>query len=253
MFLGIDIGNSSITFGVFKNNDIVDVFRIDNISNADEYFYKSQISEKTNRYNIDSCGIISVSQGMENTIKSICDSLYRINSVILDYRAFCDMSILVEKPETVGIDRLINAYAIRDLASAPIIVVDAGTAITLDVVSKEGDFMGGVIMPGINMQFKSLYNNTSKLPLIIPAESKSTIGKNTENSILSGVIRGTAHAIDGLLSECTDELKETPQIVLTGGQGGLILKYINTKVNFVMPNLTLIGIKKIYNAINLIK
>ena len=164
-----------------------------------------------------------------------------------------DMKILTDNPSATGLDRLANAYAVRGLTSSPAIVVDIGTAITFDIVSKEGDFIGGLILPGINMQLESLHNKTNKLPEVSIKNIKLVIGKNTEDAILSGVINGVASAIDGLISKCKDELGESPSLYATGGQCQFISSYMSHKFDLTDRNLTLKGLNKIARSCMLVE
>ena len=134
----------------------------------------------------------------------------------------------------------------RILYKLPVIVVDFGTANTFDIVNKEGEFVGGVIAPGINTQLNSLSKCTSKLPNLDATISEKAIGDNTIDAILSGVIRGTACMVEGLISQCENELGEKATIVATGGLSGLISNYMNRKFDYVNPILTLEGLKELY-------
>ena len=125
--------------------------------------------------------------------------------------------------------------------------MDIGTAVTFDILSEDKVFMGGVIMPGINMGLKALAEGTSKLPKIKAQQSPAAIGNTTETCILSGVIRGTAAAIDGLIAQCTEELGSCKTVVLTGGQADLVSEYMKYPFNAINKTLTLTGIKKMHD------
>ena len=224
MFLAIDIGNSKITTALFDK----DIF-----------------SKKFVGYEIAECAIISVVNNIDKVIKKACDMAFGINSVILDIESASEIKIAGTNPKSAGMDRLANVYAVSDMP-LPAIVVDMGTAITFDILNKNKEFIGGIIMPGINMSLKGLAEGTSKLPEINAQEISFAIGNNTETCILSGVIRGAASAIDGLLEQCIEELGECKTIVLTGGQSDLISKYMKHQFDYLDKNLTMLGIKKIY-------
>ena len=155
----------------------------------------------------------------------------------------------VDKPYTIGADRLANVCAAAKYP-LPAIVVDIGTAITFDVLDKDKNFIGGVIMPGVNMGIKALADGTSKLTEIAPDVSPSAIGNTTETCILAGVLRGTACAIDGLLAQCEDELGCKATVIMTGGQAELILKYMNRTPDYMNKNLTLEGLKHYYMSVS---
>lgn len=249
MFLAVDIGNTSITFGIFDGDTVKKIFFAD--TSKEPGAYKQEILSGTAGYKISQAALISVSDGVEEALKQLLDDLFGIKSVIIDYKSVSGMKILTDHPDKTGMDRLVNAYFAKNAGKYPAVVIDAGTAITLDVVSKDGDFAGGVIMPGINMQLKALAENTSKLPLVEPAETAAVIGKNTDSSILSGVVRGAAYAVDGLLAETETELGVKPYIIITGGQGELLAGYMKTRYDVFLPDLTLRGIKSLYDIISL--
>ena len=156
------------------------------------------------------------------------------------------VQLKVKNPKEVGADRIANACGAKALYSKPAIIVDLGTATTFDIIDKNGDFIGGVIMPGLNLQFKALNNSTSKLPKIEADSVEKAIGDDTVNSILSGVIRGSACAIEGLISQCEKEIGEKATIVATGGYSTLIAKYMSREFDFINPCLTLEGLCYLY-------
>ena len=114
-------------------------------------------------------------------------------------------------------------------------------------MNKEGEFVGGVIAPGINLQLRTLNAFTSKLPRIEVAESRTAIGNNTVDAILSGVIRGCACIIDGLIEQCEKELGTKAVIVATGGYAGFVAPYLKRNFDFINPTLTLEGLRHLYN------
>lgn len=247
MFLAINIGNSRINLAVFDENKITAVYSMDSFKNKDSDFYKKEFAKLLSDMKITECAIISVVNGMDTIVKIACDEAFGISSVVLNYNLAKDLKIKSDHPESAGMDRVANVYAALEYP-LPAIIVDIGTAVTLDVVNEKKEFLGGIIMPGINMSLKALADGTSKLPCIEPKKSSYAIGNTTESCILSGVIRGTASAIDGLIKQCADELGGCKTVILTGGQAELISEYMNYPVSFVSQNWTQLGIKKIYDC-----
>ena len=247
MFLAINIGNSKINLAVFKENKIMAAYSIDSLKNKDSDFYKKEFVEMLSGIEITECAIISVVNGLDAIVKIACDEAFGISSVVLNYNFAKDLKIKSEHPESAGMDRVANVYAVLEYP-LPAIIVDIGTAVTLDVVNEKKEFLGGVIMPGINMSLKALAEGTSKLPFIEPQKSPFAIGNTTELCILSGVIRGTASATDGLIKQCAEELGGCKTIILTGGQAELISEYMKCSYNAVNKELTLFGIKSIYDS-----
>ena len=246
MLLAVDIGNTSISIGLFENSILKNVMRIPTDKNGSINKYFNSFNDILNGYSITDCIICSVADEITLTIKNAIDRLFSINSVILDYRLNIGVKLRTDKPETIGADRIANVFYAYKKNLLPAIIVDMGTATTFDVINKEGEFIGGVIMPGLGLQMDSLFQKTSKLPKIEIKESNIAIGNDTESCILSGVIRGHACAIDGLLTQCENELGEAAKIILTGGYSGLITKYTNRKFDEINPNLTLEGIRLAY-------
>jgi type III pantothenate kinase len=198
------------------------------------------------KYNIKSCVIGSVFEELNLTIKQAIDNVFNINSILITKNSKFGIDFLLKNSETAGIDRIANAVYAKENYKLPAIIVDIGTAITFDVVSKDKIFLGGAIMPGINMQLDALFKNTSKLPQVEPKFSEKAIGNSTEDAILSGVMRGIACAVEGLIKQCEIELSNKVTIIATGGQCELIAKYLSRKFDFVDKAITLKGLKIFY-------
>lgn len=252
MLLVIDIGNTNLTLGVFDNNHLIETCRVPSKKTLTQSEYENLISENLHQYKITDCIIGSVVTELNSIIKKACDNLFKINSFLLDSKSNLGLEIKLKKPQEVGADRIANAYGAKKLYPLPAIIVDIGTATTFDIVSKDGEFLGGVIMPGINLQFNALYSNTSKLPKIHARNSEKAIGNSTEDAMLSGIIRGSASAIEGLIHQCELELGQRATIIATGGDSKLISQYMLRSFDYVNPTLTLEGFKYLYE-LNLIK
>ena len=246
MFLVIDIGNTNITLGVYDKEILVETFRL--ASDKDLALSEYEILLKTifRPYKIDSCSIGSVVSELSSVIKSACDNVFGINSFLYDNNIDSGIKIALKNPTEVGADRIANAIAAKKKYQLPAIVVDIGTATTFDIISKDGEFLGGVIMPGLNLQFKSLCANTSKLPQISAGISEKAIGDCTESALLSGIMRGSACAIEGLIHQCELELGEKATIIATGGHSRLISEYMLRQFDYVDASLTLDGLKYLY-------
>jgi type III pantothenate kinase len=152
------------------------------------------------------------------------------------------MPVRVAHPGRVGSDRLLGAWTARELFGAPVVVVDIGTATTIDVVDSDGAFAGGAIMPGPELAIRSLAKDTALLPSVLPRLPERVIGRDTVEAIQSGVVLGHVAAIGGLLALMTEELGGTgrPTVVLTGG-GSTVFGSIE-RVDLVEPDLLLRGL-----------
>lgn len=247
MLLVADIGNTNITFGVYQGEKLVKTFRL--VSEKAETIekYSNDIKKEIVDLKITKSIIGSVVEELDEKIKKAIDEVFNIKSFLFDVNSKTGVVLDVEKPKLVGADRVANAYAAYKKHSKACIIVDIGSATTFDIVSGDGRFFGGIIMPGIEMQLKALSEKTSKLPKIQIEEIDSVIGRDTKTCILSGVIKGHACAIEGLIRECKKEMKEEPIIIATGGLNFLVAKYMNSQFDYLEPNLTLEGFRHLYS------
>lgn len=246
MLLSVDIGNTNITLGIFDKNNLVKTFRLASDKDLSQSEYEILLQTLCKDFNIQDCVIGSVVEELNPIIKKACDNVFELDSFLLSNNADLGMKIALKNPKEVGADRIANAYGAKIKYPLPAIVVDIGTATTFDIVSKEGAFLGGVIMPGLNLQFKSLNTNTSKLPRIEAGLSEKAIGNSTENAILSGIMRGSASAIEGLIHQCELELGEKATIIATGGHSRLLSEYMFRDFDYIDSSLTLEGLKLLY-------
>jgi type III pantothenate kinase len=155
------------------------------------------------------------------------------------------MAIRYDNPREIGADRLVNAVAIRDRYKGAAVCVDFGTATTFDVVSREGEYLGGALMTGIEISLEALSERGARLPKVDLAPPKSVIGKNTIDAIRSGVVYGYAGAIDAILRRLYDELGERTAVVATGGLAHLVVPYTE-EIEEVDDLLTLTGLRLLH-------
>ena len=246
MLLTADIGNTNITLGLFDSDKYVNEFRLASDKDLSGEEYEILLKSLFKDYVIDGCVIASVVEELNIKFKRAVDNVFKITSVFVDCDVNLGIKIATDNPREVGADRLANAVAVSNSYNGAVIVIDFGTATTFDIINSKGEFLGGVIAPGINTQMKCLKSSTSKLPKIDVSISQRAVGHNTTEAILSGVIRGTACMVDGLVSQCEEELGERATIIATGGYCGLIANYLKRPFDFVNPILTLEGLKEIY-------
>ena len=246
MLLAADIGNTSITLGLFDDDNYINEFRIPSDRDLSLEEYEVLLSSIFKEYLINDCIIASVVEDLSDKFKKTVDYVFNINSILVDNSLNLGINVITDKPNEVGADRLANAVAASKLYEGAVIVIDFGTATSFDIINSKQEFIGGVIAPGINTQMKCLKNSTSKLPKIDVSISPRAVGHNTTEAILSGVIRGSACMVDGLVEQCEKELCEDAIIVATGGYCGLIANYLKRPFDVVNHNLTLVGLKEIY-------
>lgn len=245
MILAVDIGNTNITIGVFEGDELVETHRIESNKNYTVFDFESELRSLLTGKTIEGCIIGSVVDELTYSVKQACNSAFGVDSILLTPQSNLGIRLKTEKPHTIGADRLANVYAALKYP-LPGIVVDVGTAVTFDIIDKDRNFIGGVIMPGVNMGLKALAEGTSKLYEIKPQNSPMAIGNTTETCILSGVVRGTACAIEGLLVQCEKELGGKATVILTGGQSELVAQYMERTPDVINRNLTLEGLNNIY-------
>lgn len=250
MLLVIDIGNTNITLGVFNNDKILHSWRLSTeiTRTEDEYgvFLKNLLKETNIEKEIKDAVIASVVVQLTEKIDTALKKYLNINSMIISHKVKTNILLGTDSPKQIGADRIANACAAAELYSTPAIVVDFGTATSFDIVNEQKKFIGGIITAGMKIQADALSSKTSKLPKLNIEESQNVIGKNTVDAMLSGIVRGHAAMIDGLISECEKELQSKATIIATGGYSSVISKYLKRKFDFVNPDLTLIGAKLLF-------
>src|SRR5690242_21348579 len=155
------------------------------------------------------------------------------------------LAIRYDNPREIGADRLVNAVAVRDRLGCPAVCVDFGTATTFDIVSAEGEYLGGSLMTGIEISLEALSERGARLPKVDLAPPKNVIGKNTIDAIRSGVVYGYAGAIDAILRRLYDELGERTPAIATGGLAGLVVPY-SEEIDEVDDLLTLTGLRLLH-------
>ncbi len=253
MLLVIDVGNTNIVFGIYKERELLYNWRIatDKDRTSDEYgllFEQIVKYHGLNHKEIKDVILSSVVPPLMYTLSAMCKRYFGLEPIVVGPGVKTGMDIKYDNPKEVGADRIVNGVAGYEKYGGPLIIVDFGTAITFDAISKEGDYLGGVIAPGIKISSEALFLRTAKLPKVEIAKPDKVIGKNTVNSIQSGFIYGYIGLVDYILERMISEMSEDGtkvNIVATGGFGNLIAnesKYIK-KIDGL---LTLDGLRIIY-------
>lgn len=181
-------------------------------------------------------------------IHRFCRTQFQISCLTLDHRTICGVGIDYPRPESIGADRLANAVAARNRFGAPVVVVDFGTAVTFDVVDAAGNYVGGIIAPGLAAMTDYLHEKTALLPRIKIREVAAVIGKNTEEAMLIGAVHGYRGLVRELIRGLRSELKVRKlPVVATGGYARLIAAGL-PGINAVDPALTLEGLRLVWQA-----
>ena len=250
MLLATDIGNTNIVLGIFEGRQLVNDWRIATRKNqtADEYgllirylFSLSQI----NLQDITDIIMACVVPPLLPVMMEMFERYLGITPMIIGPGIKTGIQLLVDNPREVGADRIVNAVDAYEKYGGPTIIVDFGTATTFDVISRKGDYLGGVIAPGITISTEALFHEAAKLPRVDLIKPRSVIGKNTVHSIQSGVIYGYVSLVDGIVNRIKKELGEEASVGATGGLAGLIAP-ISETIKDVDPFLTLKGLQIIF-------
>ncbi len=250
MVLAVDIGNTNIVFGVFDGGIIKCHWRIgtDKSKTSDEYgilFRELMKIREIDPDSIDGAVISCVVPTIQSTVSNAVKNYFDVSPVVVGPGVKTGMPILYHNPKEVGADRIVNGVAAYDKYRSGVIVVDFGTATTFDCVSEKGEYMGGVITPGLMISAEALYREASKLPRVEIAKPENIIGKTTVESIQSGLIHGYAGLVDGVVVKIKSEMKTEPRVIATGGVASLIAPETRT-IEEVDEFLTLRGLKLIH-------
>lgn len=241
MNIVIDIGNSRTKVGIFSNQEIVSSFSF-------EHFSEREITELFEKYPL-------VSQSIVSSVAQVPTVLYKLlkerTSLFLEFnhQTAVPLTNSYKTPSTLGLDRLAAAVGANWLfPGIDLLVIDAGTAITFDLIEKNGSFFGGNISPGLRSRFRALHEFTHKLPLLEETDQYPLLGKTTEEAIQAGVINGIVLEMDGMIELMK---KKNPEIttLLTGGDAGFFERRLKSAI-FVKFEIILIGLNRIleYNV-----
>ena len=222
MLLAVDVGNTSVAVGIFSGEKLAHSFRVDTdrTKRPDEYgiMFFSMIDEKgisPDSFSgaIISCVVVDMADAMAGSVKKY----FGQDPIVVGPETRTGMPILIDNPEELGSDRMANAVAAYRKFGRSVIVVDLGTATTFDCVSQEGEYLGGIIVPGIELCSIALFHGTSKLPKVEPEKPGRALGRSTVECIQSGLFHGTASMVDGLCARLGEEMGSSPEVIMTGG------------------------------------
>lgn len=251
MLFVMDIGNTSITAGIFEHDTLVVSWHLasDSKRSEDEYgiIIKNLVKDAGLSDKIDSAIISSVVLPLTERISIAIEKYLKVSCIVVSHKINTGIKIQIDNPSEIGADRIVNGYAASKIYGNPAIVVDFGTATTFDIVNSKNEFIGGIITAGMKIQADALSKFTSKLPKVKIEAPKNTIGANTIDAMLSGIVRGHALMIEGLIQDCEEELGEKAVVIATGGYSSIISKYIKRQFDYVNPDLTLTGLKLLYD------
>ena len=250
MILAIDIGNTNITLGAFSDNTLVFESRLQTNHDRMEDQYAIEINDIINLYNVsvndfEGAIISSVVPPITGIIYKAIKKLCNTSPIIIGPGIKTGLNIKIDNPAQLGADMVAGAVAVIDKFSAPAIIFDLGTATTVTIIDENKNLIGGLIMPGVGVSLDALIKRTAQLPQISFDEPVTLAGKNTSDSMRSGMILGTAAMMDGIAQRIENQLGNC-NIVVTGGLSKDIIKYCEKQMIYC-SNLVLDGLMLIYN------
>lgn len=235
MILAIDMGNTNIVVGGIDEDKTYFVERITTNHGKTDLEYAISIKNilEINHISIEEIeGAIlsSVVPPLNSTILSAIKKICGKTAMLVGSGMKTGLNVIMDNPKTVGSDMIVDAVAAIKEFSTPIIIIDMGTATTVSVVDKSGNYIGGVILPGLKVSLDSLTSRTAQLPSISLSTPSKIIGKNTIDCMTSGIVFGTVSMIDGVLDRMEEELGESAHVVATGGLAELIMPLCRHKI-----------------------
>ncbi len=250
LLLAFDVGNTNIVMGIFKGKKLLHSFRISTDKNktSDEY---GMLINQLFEYNglklrdVDAVIISSVVPPIMHTLESMTIKYCNTKPLIVGPGIRTGINIKYDNPKEVGADRIVNAVAAYEIYGGPVIVIDFGTATTFCAISKNCEYLGGIIAPGLAISADALFQRTAKLPKIELTKPPTVICKNTVASMQSGIIYGHVGMVDYIVSRMKEEFAPNAYVVATGGFAKMIAEESKT-INTVNDMLTLEGLRIIY-------
>ncbi|MGE5309268.1 MAG: type III pantothenate kinase [Deltaproteobacteria bacterium] len=246
--LCVDIGNTSTTFGLFPvRQGLLPPRPVKRFAIPTARYNFASLKKSLGKHWPDAVIVSSVVPKATDKLKKDCVRYFGIKPQILGRDTIVPIKNSYRRPEQVGQDRLVNAFAGVLIYGAPLIVIDFGTAVTFDCISRKREYLGGMILPGLGISLDALHRRTALLPSVKLAPPRELIGKETTTSILSGVIYGMAALTDDLSDRIKKEIGASAKVIGTGGNINLISRY-SRSLDAVDPDLTLKGLYLIHTS-----
>jgi type III pantothenate kinase len=250
MILAIDAGNTNIVVGCIDNEKIFFVERIATENNKTELQYLIDFKTILEIHSIpftelDGAILSSVVPHINNVMIKAVEKLLGITPIIVGPGVKTGLNIFMDNPAQVGSDLIVNAVAGLKYYGAPLVIIDMGTATTISVLDEKKSYVGGVIIPGVMVSLNALVERTSQLPDIAVTAPRKVVGKNTIDSMKSGIVFSQASALDGMIDRIWEELEYKTAVVATGGMAGAVIPHCHHEI---IPDneLTLKGLSLLY-------
>jgi type III pantothenate kinase len=251
MLLVVDVGNTQTHFGVWGEHELQEHWRFATVRDSTSDEVGAALS---NLLALRGFAFGDVEKSiLSSTVPQLVEQWTAMAARYLGHRMLVvgpsirtGMPIRIDNPREVGADRLVNAVAAYDRLGGPCVVVDFGTAITYDVVSAAGEYLGGLISPGAEISIEALSERAARLPKVELTEPRSLIGKSTVDAIRSGIVYGFAGQVEGIVRRLREELGPDTPVIATGGLAGSVVPFILETIDEVDELLTLKGLRLIY-------
>ena len=257
MFIAIDIGNTHTVIGLYNKDSLLDDLRLESTLKQTKHGIKKQvqsllIGNGIDKEKIEGIGIASVVPHLTEMYSGMAQKYFHQKPMIVNATLNLGIKIHYDDPATVGADRICNAIAGYSKYGGPLIIIDCGTATTYDVVAANGDYLGGVIAPGIETSARDLHRRAAKLPKVELHLPKNIIGTNTNDGMQSGILWGAIDALTGMVNRIQKELLQQKSkktiVIATGGFSKFVAAQSNV-IQHLEPSLVLEGIRLIYERV----
>jgi type III pantothenate kinase len=250
MLLAIDVGNTNIVYGLFDGERLAHKFRVESVRGrtADEYavgLLSLLAMRGVDPAAVDAAILASVVPSLTEPMMTLVRTAFRREAVVVGPGIRTGMAILIENPREVGADRIADAVAGYQSAKGAVIIVDFGTSTNFDVVTAKGEYLGGVLAPGLQISADALFSRAAKLPRVEIAKPPRVVGRNTVHAMQSGIVYGYVGLVDGLVERILAELGHPCAVIATGGLAPLIAPLSKT-IGSIDDELTLVGLRILY-------
>ncbi len=250
MLLVADVGNSQTVIGLYDNSTLTADWRIvtSNYRTGDELRILFQMllqQEGVKPEDIDGCCVSSVVPQLNAALQQVCRDGFDVEPLMVEPGIKTGLKLHTENPKEIGADRIVNAVAALEEHEGPIIIIDFGTATTFDYITGDAEYIGGIILPGIQLSADALFEHCAKLPQVEIAAPESVIGRDTVSNIRSGLTYGYADMVNGLVRRMWGETNTKTKVLATGGLASHIAQFADV-IDIVDPQLALKGLLAIY-------